>query len=953
MNSSTYFLDQVAIYLHEKHREEMGDLTLLVPSYEVGNTLVRKLARMGGKTSWAPWVYTLPAFMKACSPLHIPKRLQLLSLLYEIAREKKITKEGFADFLSWGGQILDDFEHIDDYLVSSEALFKIPDPMKDTDSLPEALRPFWETMQGDLSLVQKRWLALWNNLPVLYNTYRERLLAEEMAYPALQKRVLYESLTAGKWKASEKNKDFKRVFGIGLHALTPCEEKILRYMGVQFPLSFCWDRDPYYCKKGRSHPAGHAFRKREKEPFFANAMKQAFTSDMKATPPEVEVIATGSLHGQVNALCEGLDQLIEEKGIEEVTEKSVIIMPDRSLFLPLLHGLPKSLGDVNFKGGYPLTSTPAYTLLLAMLRFQMVWKESKGVVSETLLKAVDTLCGHPYLKCDLPTRKKLQEVATGSLTKLLEMASGIEFLGMCIQPLGIKEDIFITLQKCFSTIKEALQEDKALATWEKVALDETDDMWKEIGDVFPQKEGPRQPLRPLIELLHQQALQRNLMLSSASNKGSIAVMSLSDTLGLNFDYVFILSMNEGTLPPSSDRPFFVPYLLRKNFHFPNAKDYEADVAYPLYRLLAHAQKVFCFYGTGEGSTGERSHYLHELTYGLGWEVRERSWMPDLILPSHKEKDIEKSDPVMERLARFELDNDASHVLTPSAVSRYLDCPRCFYLHHIADVRKTEPLGGEMDAPTFGKLFHYVMEDLYKPYVGELLISSTLSQLKKGISKSIKKAYSQVLPYVGEGRSTDLIVTKVLASLVEQVISQDIRYAPFTLYGLEERHGGKSTPLSFTLSNGLEIAMGGVIDRVDKKKGTVRVIDYKTGNYSRKIDVLESLFSPATPSRNRAAFQLFWYAWLYKKQHSLPDEVFIMPEVISTRTAWKDLSKEAGFFMADQGKDANTFIDDFTPYLLSFETNLRKVVDEIFDPRIPFRAIQEGHGSYGLCTEVFV
>ena len=191
---------------------------------------------------------------------------------------------------------------------------------------------------------------------------------------------------------------------------------------------------------------------------------------------------------------------------------------------------------------------------------------------------------------------------------------------------------------------------------------------------------------------------------------------------------------------------------------------------------------------------------------------------------------------------------------------------------------------------------------------------------------------------------------MLQTLVEQVVTQDAQYAPFTLLGLEARYAGKLSPRPFYLSNGKKIALGGTIDRIDQQDNIIRIIDYKTGTFTRKVDSIASLFDPTNPARNRTAFQLFYYAWLYTKQHNLAESTSIMPTVITTRNAWYP-SQEVSFCFPPND-DGHTTVYDMAPYLFPFEQRLRKVMDDIFNPSTPFRRTVQAHAPHAACQEVF-
>lgn len=361
MSRENSFLGQVATFLDKKYGGELADTTLVVPSYQVGHQLVGDLGRRQKTVSWAPKVYTLKAFMGQFSSLHEPDHLVLLKSLYEVGHKIGAIEEGFDAFISWGGRLLDDFDTIDHRLIPVDKLFKIPASSSDISLLSARSKAFWKAAEGQDKGLQKRWLALWTFLPEWYRAYRISLLDREMAYEGMQRRELLTSLEEGRLEVSHRH-----VVGVGLHKLTHAEERILGCLEEKIHLDFCWDHDPYYVEKGTSHPAGYYFRQRSSQALFKQALPMDFCSDMQhRQAPDVEVIQGKGVHGQLEGVRAAIERLVEAKGVEEVAGNTVVVVPDPSLLLPLVHALPTVLGDLKVRIGYPLTSTPAYALLMA------------------------------------------------------------------------------------------------------------------------------------------------------------------------------------------------------------------------------------------------------------------------------------------------------------------------------------------------------------------------------------------------------------------------------------------------------------------------------------------------------------------------------------------------------------------------------------------------------------
>jgi len=126
-----------------------------------------------------------------------------------------------------------------------------------------------------------------------------------------------------------------------------------------------------------------------------------------------------------------------------------------------------------------------------------------------------------------------------------------------------------------------------------------------------------------------------------------------------------------------------------------------------------------------------------------------------------------------------------------------------------------------------------------------------------------------------------------------------------------------------------IRLGATIDRVDRKNGVVRVIDYKSGKDKREIDSIEKLFDQkAAPGkgRNKAGFQTIYYAWLYATKMGMNEA--IAPGLIGIRELFTD---DFDFRLTIKDEP----VEDARTLLPIFESHFTSLMQEIFDDEQPF------------------
>ena len=78
----------------------------------------------------------------------------------------------------------------------------------------------------------------------------------------------------------------------------------------------------------------------------------------------------------------------------------------------------------------------------------------------------------------------------------------------------------------------------------------------------------------------------------------------------------------------------------------------------------------------------------------------------------------------------------------------------------------------------------------------------------------------------EYNGVQLINSAVIARYLKQLLQNDLRYAPFTFIASEME---VDEPIDIQTPKGvIKSRIGGIIDRMDSKDGTLRIVDYKTG-----------------------------------------------------------------------------------------------------------------------------
>lgn len=192
------------------------------------------------------------------------------------------------------------------------------------------------------------------------------------------------------------------------------------------------------------------------------------------------------------------------------------------------------------------------------------------------------------------------------------------------------------------------------------------------------------------------------------------------------------------------------------------------------------------------------------------------------------------------------------MLSPSALNTYLDCRLKFYFRYVARLKVPDEVSAEIDSALFGTIFHrsaqlaYLdltahKQEIHKEDIERLLRDNV--RLQNYVDTAFKEEFFHVsLDEKPEYNGVQLINSKVITSYLRQLLRNDLQYAPFRMIGMEQK---VTEDIQIEGPKGmLSLKIGGTIDRMDSKEGTLRIVDYKTGGSPKVPANVEQLFTPA-------------------------------------------------------------------------------------------------------------
>ncbi len=920
------FLKQLTDTLQKEYGEDLSSLNIVFPTRRAGLFFKQELAARASKPFWSPRVFSIQDFLSRLSSLPVPDPVTLQFSLYKIYH-KYFPAESFDRFYPWGELMLQDFSDIDRYLADAGKVFSVVNDLREIEQnfqLPEEelnkLRIFWMSyFSKDPSLLKTEFINTWKHLGSIYFEYKKSLLDQGLAYEGLAFRELAEKIQKGE---IANDASFDKLVFAGFYALTKTEEILIQHFIQKHGAKIFWDADSYYVDQAHQE-AGTFFRRgilagddfRWKMNHFAENKKQ------------IEITGVPLLVGQAKYAGELLSNMMEEPGFRP--ERTALVLPDENLLFPVLYSLPEKMQDINVTMGYPLRVTPLYHLFESLVSFRKNQRREKDAGRSFYYRDVLNILNHPYIRLLAPSEiqqwmneyNKVRSIriqedqfssySSGFFTHLFEDLSGVK-------------DIFKWFRDILQMILAAMKlQDFKFHRLESEFVVQFYTHLSRLGDALEKEDFN-------VELdtswfLFREIIQSVKIPFTGEPLNGLQVMGFLETRVLDFDTVILLSVNEDVLPASGNKPSFIPFNIRKAFGLPTYEDQHAVSAYHFYRLLQRAKKIHLLYNTESKAIagGEKSRFLLQLEHELAASFPDNIKLIQKVVstPFSEERAepliIPKSDALLSSLEKYlgkdsgtELDKFSSR-FSASALNTYISCSMKFYLRYLARLKEEEETQEYMEAAGFGSILHRSMQLLYEGR--QELRDASLIEIEKQVDPSLDKAIHEELNSTRKLEGKNLLLRNVLKELLVKIIRNDKKDVPLILHALE-----KKVYREVSIKEGKSVQLFGIVDRIDEKEGTVRILDYKTGKVNRRgFKAVADLF---TDPAYKEQFQALLYSYIVQKDMPLS-------KIKSGLVTLRDMSKGTWYLNNES---------HFTEELFNeFELELRRLLNELFDPAIPF------------------
>ena len=870
-----------------------------------------------------PNIISVEDFISRLSGLKNEDTLILTFLLYESYQEVMQTNaEPFDQFIKWSDMLLQDFNEIDRYLVDAENIFKNLSDIKELDG--------WSLNKEEKSVLQKNYLQFMSSLGDIYFVFHEKLIEKGISYQGLAYRKAVEQVSI-----SKNFDEYDTFLFAGFNALNKSEELIFDYFKKNKNSHFLCDGDKFYVNN-QLHEAGTFIRKYLNSKLFSsdNFIDNHFSS----SPKQLDIIGASQSFAQVASASELIKKwLFEGKDMN----KTAIVLCDEELLFPLLNVLPEEIQELNVSLEFPLFKSPLFDLALQLCNLHVNKKQSRTtdmIYYKDLLKIIQ----NPYFNLLFNNPERIYQVKKKIARLNITYYSTNQIKSLF-------EDHFSAISFLYTAWETPIE-----------AICRLDELGKKILHIFSEKAGNRyaveieftgefiklinklkssidkinfiQELTTLRRILMQIQKKYSVPFYGEPLKG-LQIMGVLETRTLDFENVILISVNESVLPSGKSNSSFFPYDLKRHFKLPVFQEKDAIYSYHFYRLLQRADHIALIYNTDSDSKGkgEKSRFISQCIHELpllnpAITIREK------IADSNNQFenndvgiDIKKSDQHIKIISK-----KASSGFSASLFNNYKDCSLRFYYNYIALIKEQDEVEENIENNTMGTILHEVLENIYRPFVGEIVTHQTIFNQKKHIEQYTFNSFKKNFDENDFKYGKNFLAFKTVQQHVAGILDQDVKYAMeisdkkdhLIIVGVEDE---LTSDIVIKLnSEPISVKITGKYDRVDRTNYIVRIIDYKSSisnNDSFVFSDMETLFN--SKNRNKL-FQLFLYAWLYWKNESCQASMLspcIIPSKSQTGGIYYVMEKQTGKNRPLQ------FTDEL---LLEFEEHLRLLIESIFN-----------------------
>ncbi|WP_276980317.1 PD-(D/E)XK nuclease family protein [Flavobacterium filum] len=908
------FIAQVASYILEHHLGSTEELTVVLPNKRAKVFLLEAIKQNTEQPIFAPNIVSVEEFVQDLAGIRSIDTIALLFEFYEVylSLTPEQEQQTFELFSNWAKTLLQDFNEIDRYLIEPNHVFSY---LKEIEAIKR-----WNLEPNSKTTLVDNYLLFWDKMPIYYDAFYKYLLKKGVGYQGLIYREAVDNLH-----------HFTNSFSgfllfAGFNALNQAEEKIIQHLLAENKAKVFWDTDVTFLNDP-FHDAGLFARKIKKNWSYYHSHPYEWLVDEFSKTKNINVIGTPKTVGQAKLA----GHIIENISKEQPIDKIALVLGDENVLIPALNALPASVRHLNITMGYSAVNNPIQLLISRLFKMHLNAFQRSESNYVFYYKDVIEVLQNPYVEpfanaksvADKINRNNISFIPYTKLMTLKEQSN--PYFELLFQKWDVSPAIILDrITDILLTIKQLLSETEE---YNSIANAFVYAVFKVINKLksYCQNHSTVTTIEGLYAIYKEVIDLAEVSFEGEPLQG-LQIMGVLESRVLDFDTVIITSMNEGVFPAGKTQNSYIPFDVKRELGLPTHKEKDAIYTYHFYHLLLRANTIYLLYNTESDGLdgGEKSRFITQL------EVEKQSnhilthEIFNAFLPekAHQEMQIEKSPLVMKRLSEM-----AENGFSPSTLTTYIRNPIQFYFQRILRISEVDEVEENIAVNTLGTIIHGALEQLYRPYCNMLLhhaaIDEMLQRLNDEVEVQFKKEYKE-----GE-------ISKGKNLLAFEVAKRNI----YNFLQLEKKclDDGDEVEVLFLEQNfeqllvderlPFPVKIKGNVDRIERRNGMLRIIDYKTGKVEQQ-GVSISFWDGLTQEiKHDKIIQLLCYAFMVQS-------VFPNEEMEVGILSFKNLKSGFMPFQIKIGKDVIANTIDST-ILDEFITEIIQLLNEILNVELSF------------------
>jgi hypothetical protein len=357
-------------------------------------------------------------------------------------------------------------------------------------------------------------------------------------------------------KAKQGRFEWTKIIFAGFNLLTKAEEEIINGLVKQSKAETFWDTDEYYLNN-ELQEAGYFLRHNFKR---MNAEKPKWTiGELRKDKKNIKIIGAPLQISQAKVLGNELKSLKKSE-----IDKTAVVLPEENLLMPVLHSIPAEIESFNITMGFPLKNSSIFTLMQLLKNLH----KNKKITADSPVfyhKDVIQILLHPYVKFlsvseiyRLVGEIKKRNIVfvsrnriTGSFENTPELISEIFSIPDTI------DSSFSFLYRIIELISRRFESNPEASKFEAEYLFALFTELNRMNGIL-KKYTDQIDAETFWKLLTEVLSSIKIPFTGEPLKG-LQIMGLLETRALDFENVYILSMNEDIMPRGNSVRSFIRY----------------------------------------------------------------------------------------------------------------------------------------------------------------------------------------------------------------------------------------------------------------------------------------------------------------------------------------------------------------------------------------------------------